>query len=110
MFAALGQLLPSAASQEDGSPDLHKEGVLESLAKEAGLTPLAAGYLEVVEEYPDLETLLRGYLAHGSIVKAVRSSGEQPVRDALADGVQTLMTASGGVRIEDEYRYLIATI
>lgn len=43
------------------------------------------------------------------IIKAVRSAGEQPVRDALAAGVRALMTTSGGVRIEDEYRYLIAT-
>ena len=34
---------------------------------------------------------------------------EKPVRDALAEGVRPLMTASGGVRFEDEYRYLIAT-
>ena len=109
MFAALGQLLPSESGEDEGGPALNEEGVLESLAKEAGLVPREAGYLEVVEEYPDLETLLRGYLAHGSIVRAVRSSGEQRVRDALTDGVRGLVTASGGVRIEDEYRYLVAT-
>jgi ubiquinone/menaquinone biosynthesis C-methylase UbiE len=109
MFAALGQLLPGESGESDGGPALYEEGVLESLAQKAGLVPREAGYLEVVEEYPDLETLLRGYLAHGSIVKAVRSAGEQPVRDALADGVRALMTTSGGVRIEDEYRFLIAT-
>jgi SAM-dependent methyltransferase len=109
MFAALGQLLPSESGEDEGSPILHEEGVLESLATEAGLVPREAGYLEVVEEYPDLETLLRGYLAHGSIVRAVRSSDEQRVRDALTDGVRGLITATGGVRIEDEYRYLTAT-
>jgi SAM-dependent methyltransferase len=109
MFAALGQLLPGESGESDGGPALYEEGMLESLAQEAGLVPREAGYLEVVEEYPDLETLLRGYLAHGSIVKAVRSAGEQPVRDALADGVRPLMTTSGGVRIQDEYRFLIAT-
>jgi ubiquinone/menaquinone biosynthesis C-methylase UbiE len=109
MFAALGQLLPSGSDEQDGDPVLHREGVLESLAEEAGLLPREAGYLEIAEEYPDVETLLRGYLAHGSIVKAMRSSGEQPVRDALSTGVRELMTVGGGVRIEDEYRYLIAT-
>jgi SAM-dependent methyltransferase len=109
MFAALGQLLPSESGEEGGGPILHEEGVLEALATEAGLVPREAGYLEVVEEYPDLETLLRGYLAHGSIVRAVRSSDEQRVRDALTDGVSGLITATGGVRIEDEYRYLIAS-
>jgi ubiquinone/menaquinone biosynthesis C-methylase UbiE len=109
MFAALGQLLPSESDEEEGGPVLHEEGVLELLAKEAGLVPREAGYLKVVEEYPDLETLLRGYLAHGSIVRAIRGSDERRVRDALTDGVRALVAASGGVRIEDEYRYFIAT-
>jgi hypothetical protein len=61
----------------------------------------------VVEEYPDLETLLRGYLAHGSIVTLVRSaaSGRYAARSARECGRSQ---ASGGVRIRDEYRYLIA--
>lgn len=58
--------------------------MVESLAKEAGLTPREAGYLEVVEEYPDVEKLLRGYLAHGSIVKAVRYAGE-PIHARRSD-------------------------
>jgi SAM-dependent methyltransferase len=109
MFAALGQVLPSEAGEDDGGPALNEQGVLESLAKEAGLGPQEAGYLTVVEEYPDLETLLRGYLAHGSIVKATRSAGESRVREALSEGVRSLITATGGVRFEDEYRYLIAS-
>ena len=108
MFAALGQVLPSESGEEEGGPALHEEAVLESLAKKAGLVPREAGYLVVVEEYPDLETLLRGYLAHGSVVRTTRSSDEPRVRAALSDGVRPLITARGGVRIEDEYRYLIA--
>ena len=109
MFAALGQLPPSESGEQAGGPILHEDGVLESLASEAGLVPREAGYVEVVEEYPDLETLLRGYLAHGSVVRAVRSSDEPQVREALSEGARALITATGGVRIEDEYRYLIAT-
>jgi SAM-dependent methyltransferase len=109
MFAALGQVLPSESGEHEAGPALHEQGALESLAKEAGLAPQDAGYLDVVEEYPDLETLLCGYLAHGSVVRAVRSSGEPRVREALREGARSLITASGGVRIEDEYRYLIAS-
>jgi SAM-dependent methyltransferase len=109
MFAALGQLLPGEPGDSGGAPALSEEGVLESIAQEAGLVPREAGYLRVVEDYPDLDTLRRGYLAHGSIVKAARTAGDQRVRDALADGVRALVTTSGRVRIEDEYRYLIAT-
>jgi SAM-dependent methyltransferase len=108
MFAALGQVLPSESGEHEGGPALHEPGMLESLAAQAGLAPQVAGYLDIVEEYPDLQTLLRGYLAHGSVVRAVRSSDEPRVRQTLGGGVRSLITASGGVRIEDEYRYLIA--
>jgi hypothetical protein len=65
------------------------------LASEAGLTPKEAGYVELAEEYPDLDTFLRGYLAAGPIVSAIRTLGEEPVRDALTKRVRPLMTASG---------------
>lgn len=106
IFGSVGQLLPAQSGDE--GPALHAEGTLEALAAKAGLTPVEAGYVELAEEYPDLETFLRGYLATGPLVRAIRALGEQPVRDALADGVRPLTTATGGVRFEDEYRYLIA--
>jgi ubiquinone/menaquinone biosynthesis C-methylase UbiE len=109
IFGSVGQLLPARSEADDSGPALHEAGTLESLAVEAGLTPTEAGYLELAEEYPDLDTFLRGYLAAGPIVRAIRTLGEQPVRDALTEGVRPLMTASGGVRFEDEYRYLITT-
>jgi hypothetical protein len=102
-------VLPSESGEDDGSPALHEEGVLESLATEAGLIPREAGYIEVAEEYPDLETLLRGYVSAGPIVRAVRSSGEPAVRDALTGALAPLRMSNGAYRIEDELRYLIAT-
>jgi hypothetical protein len=105
----VGQLLPAQSEANAGGPALHQEGTLETLASQAGLTPKEAGYVELAEEYPDLDTFLRGYLAAGPIVSAIRAHGEQPVRDALTEGVRPLMTAGGGVRFEDEYRYLIAS-
>jgi ubiquinone/menaquinone biosynthesis C-methylase UbiE len=108
VFGSVGQLLPAQAGPGEGGPALHEAGI-EKLASEAGLTPKEAGYVELAEEYPDLDTFLRGYMAAGPIVSAIRTLGEEPVRDALTEGVRPLMTASGGVRFEDEYRYLIAT-
>lgn len=100
---------PRSAAIRQKRPALHEEGVLEALATEAGLAPREAGYLEVAEQYPDLETLLRGYLAAGPIVRAVRGSGERAVREALTGALAPLRMSSGGYRIEDELRYLIAT-
>gem|GEM_PF-110591 len=109
VFGSVGQLLPAQAGAGESGPALHEVGTLETLASEAGLTPKESGYVELAEEYPNLDTFLRGYLAAGPIVSAIRTLGEEPVRDALTVGVRPLMTATGGVRFEDEYRYLIAT-
>jgi SAM-dependent methyltransferase len=109
VFGSVGQLLPAQPGADDEGPALHEEGALERLAGEAGLTPREADYMELTEEYADLATFLRGYMGAGPIVRAGRSLGDDAVRDALAEGVRPLITAEGGVRIEDELRYLIAT-
>ncbi|HXZ18248.1 MAG TPA: hypothetical protein VEF89_20100 [Solirubrobacteraceae bacterium] len=55
-----------------------------------------------------MDTFLRGYLPARPIVAARRSLSDEAVREARAERVQAPITASGGVRIEHEPRYLIA--
>ena len=55
--------------EDPGSP-LYAEGTLEAIAQEAGLVPHKAGYLEITETYPDLATMLRGYMAAPPFVRA----------------------------------------
>jgi SAM-dependent methyltransferase len=109
VFELLGGLMPQHAVEQEEGPALHGEGVLESFAAEAGLTPVDAGYLEVAEEQPDIETLLRGWLAIGPLVQLTRILGAQVVRETLTEALAPLRLSGGGYRIEDEYRYLIAT-
>lgn len=109
LFASLGQLMGSPKGSTAAGPSLHEEGVLEALASEAGLTPQAAGYLEFTEEYPDLETMLRGYMAAPPFVRAARTAGPQAVRDALAEALRPLETPEGTHRLADEVRFLVAT-
>lgn len=110
VFAALRQFMPApaAGAAVDDGPGLHVEGVLESRAAEAGLSPHEAGYLQFTEEYPDLETMLRGYMAAPPFVRAARAAGEAAVRAALADAVRPLAASSGRYLLQDEVRYLIA--
>ena len=72
------------------------------------MTPKEAGYVEVTEDYPDLETMLRGYMAAAPFVRAGRAAGEQAVRDALTEALRPLRTSTGRYRLTDELRYLIA--
>ncbi len=61
------------------------------------------------EEYPNLETMARGYLAAAPFVRAIRAAGEEAVREALTEALRPLETSTGRYRLEDEVRYLIAT-
>jgi ubiquinone/menaquinone biosynthesis C-methylase UbiE len=111
VFGSLSRFAPSqsSTSEEQAGPALYEEGVLDALAAEAGLTPKEAAYITIREEYPDLETMLRGYLAAAPFRRAARAAGEEAVRDALAEALRPLETSSGRCGLEDELRYLIAT-
>lgn len=110
VFASLKQFMPSRPPSEDEpKPAIGDEGVLEELATEAHLTPQEAGYIGFAEVYPDLTTMLRGYMAAPPFVRAARMAGEDAVREALTAAVQPLETPTGGFRLEDEVRYLIAS-
>lgn len=123
VFAALRELMSPPASEPEPepandsdeapaegevTPALHEEGGLESVAKQAGLTPQEGGYFEIVEEYPDLETMLRGYLAAAPMRRAARMAGEERVRETLSEALRPLVGSSGRPRLRDELRYLIA--
>lgn len=110
VFSSLRQLMPSGPAGEEVRPGLHEEGTLETRATDAGLIPREAGYLEFFEEYPDLETMARGYMAAPPFVRAAREAGEAAVRESLVQALGPLQTSSGRYRLRDEIRYLIAHV
>ena len=116
VFGALGDLFPTPAAErsdpdegDDQSRPLHEEGALEALATGAGLTPGEAGYLEFAEQYPNLETLLRGLLAAPPWRRAARALGEDAVREAVTARLAPFEDSTGRYRLEEEVRYLVAT-
>jgi SAM-dependent methyltransferase len=108
LFASLRRFMPPNPGGAGTGPAVHEEGTLETWATDAGLTPTEAGYLGIAEEYPDLETMVRGYLAAPPFVRAARAAGDAAVRGALVDALAPIVASSGRYRIEEEVRYLIA--
>ncbi|HEV2786551.1 MAG TPA: methyltransferase domain-containing protein [Solirubrobacteraceae bacterium] len=108
IFRALGRFSSPPASNGDDGPALHEEGALDDLAARAGLRPVEAGYVEFVEEYPDLETMLRGMLAAPPFVRAAQTAGRDAVRAAVAEAAEWVRGADGRYRVLEEERYLIA--
>jgi SAM-dependent methyltransferase len=109
VFRSLRQFTPAPSTPARAGPALHEEGVLETRAANAGLTPKEAGYLAFTEDYPDLETMVRGYLAAAPFARAIRAAGEDAVRAALEEALRPLEAPTGRYRLNEEVRYLIAT-
>jgi hypothetical protein len=60
-------------------------------------------------EYPDLETALRGLLSAGPVAKAIQTSGDIRVREAVTTVLGQFKLSSGGFRLENTFRFLIST-
>ena len=111
MLQAVASLSPPPASGDGPRSKfgLHEPGVLEEMATAAGLVPQTAGNLVSVLEFEDDETLARQLMSPGSVVVAAGAAGEQPVRDAIVASLAPYRTPAGGYRVENEWRYLIAS-
>jgi SAM-dependent methyltransferase len=106
-LGALAALLPQPAPGAPSPFALSEPGALEQLAREAGFTPAESTVTDCTWRYADLETALRGLLSAGPAVRAVRHSGEEPVRRAVTAAIAPFRTAQGGYQIENSFRCLL---
>ncbi|MDQ4082507.1 MAG: class I SAM-dependent methyltransferase [Actinomycetota bacterium] len=104
-LAALEPLLPPLPSEVN--PFARREE-LESLAHGADLEVRRVFDLDWTWEYPDLETLLRGWLSVGLSALAIQATSEKAVRDALASAAAPFRLSDGGYRLENICRCLVA--
>ena len=104
-LAALEPLLPPLPTEVN--PFARPEE-LESLAHGAGLEVRRVLDVGWTWEYPDLETLLRGWLSVGLSTLAIQVTSEAAVRDALARAAAPFRVSGGGYRLENLCRCLVA--
>ena len=116
LFASMRRLVEDEAATSDESepkaprpPALHEEEVILGIARQAGLRPSELAYFQFVEEYRDVESMVRGMLAAPPGRAARRATSEDEVRDALGEAVRPRVSSTGTVRLREEVRYLIAT-
>lgn len=105
---ALGSLMPPPPPGAPGPFALSDETNLKTLASAAGLTPGAVVDVSCPWVYPDLETALRGMLSAGPAERAIRASSFERAREAIATAIEPYRTASGGYRLDNAFRYLVA--
>ena len=109
MKQAIAPLVPPPDPDAPAPPALWEPGVLESIADQAGLKPRSAYDVSWAFEFPDEDELARAMLAPGLIVELIEAVGEQPVRDAIVEGLEPYRTPSGGYRLTNEWHTLIAS-
>jgi len=105
---ALGALMPPPPPGAPGPFALSDETKLKALASEAGLTPIAVVDVECPWTYPSLDIALRGMLSAGPAERAIRNSGMEHARDAVAKAIAPYRKPSGEYRLNNKFRYLIA--
>jgi len=109
VFKAVRDLLPSPPS--GGGPfALSVSGALESLIKQAGLKVVGVGEVDCPFEYPDLETHWRAKRSGGPLQAAIRAVGEERLRASVEQAVEPYRTSTGGVRMENRFLYVTATV
>jgi SAM-dependent methyltransferase len=109
MKAVVRPFLPPRPPDAPPEPELWRPGVLEAIATAAGLTPVSAFDTTWAYEYDDEDAMVRGMMAPAGIALLVGPSREAQVRSAIVDALARHRTPSGGYRLENEYRYLIAS-
>lgn len=105
---ALGALMPPSPPGAPGPFALSDESKLKALASEAGLTPITVVDVECPWTYPSLDIALRGMLSAGPAERAIRNSGMERARDAVANAIAPYRKPSGEYHLNNKFRYLIA--
>ena len=85
----------------DAPPEYSAPGVLERLAREAGLEPDERFETRHAFEYPDDETLGRAMMAPAGIATLVGPEREDEVRAAIVEGLAPFRTPEGDYRLEN---------
>jgi SAM-dependent methyltransferase len=109
VLAAIGGLLPPPPPGAGGPFALSQPGALEDLVESSGLTPKDSDEVPTPYEYPDVETAVRAQMSSGPAVRAAQHASEHAVSEALYQVMTRYRKPDGSVRLDNVFRYLIAT-
>jgi SAM-dependent methyltransferase len=108
MKQAAAPFRPAPPPGAPPAPRLWEPGVLETIATEAGLTPLYAFDLAYPITYADDEALGRCMVSAGGLAVAAGPAGEEALRAAIVEALRPYRTANGAYRLTNEWHYLVA--
>ncbi len=91
-----------------GQSDTGRPGVAEAMVASAGLRVLERGAVPVTNEFPDLDTFIRGAVAAGPSFPAIEQIGEERFREALRAAYADASQPGLGLRITSEFGWITA--
>jgi SAM-dependent methyltransferase len=108
MKHAAAPFLPPRPSDAPAPPALWKPGVLEGMARAAGLQPGDAFDLTWSFAYADEDALVRGLTSAGGIAALVPPEQHTALGAAIREALTPYRTPDGTYRLANEWHYLIA--
>ena len=97
---------PSHGESNMEHGDTGREGVIEAMLTGAGFTLTERGAVEVVNEWPDIDTAVRALAAAGPSIPAIATIGYDAFSDALREVIAPFDSDGVGIRISSELGWI----
>ena len=107
-LSAIGALLPPPPPGAPGPFTLSEGQLLEKTLEKAGFTVLQSTDVESVWDYPDVPTLLRGFLASGPATRVIAEVGYDKVAEAVKATLAPFTRPDGHIVYNNKFRVVIA--
>ena len=101
--------MPPPNISSDRKP-LYTDGVLEGLAREAGLIPVSESEIDCVWNFKDKNDALRTMLSAGLISLVIQKIGEQKVREIAGTVIENFKQPDGSYQIKNTFKCLVSTV
>jgi hypothetical protein len=98
----------SHASPSIEQGDTGRPGVVEEMLESMGFRLLQRGSVEVVSEWPDVQTAVRALAAAGPSIPAIEAIGYDAFCDSLSEVLAPLCDDVIGMRISSEFGWVTA--
>ena len=109
VFAEIGPLLPPPPPDAEGPFALSAPGKLGALVAAVGLTPVNGAVVAAPFTFRDLASAIRIQMSAGPLQRCVQVAGDEATRQALTHAFAHARKDDGSYRLENEFRYLIAS-
>src|SRR5262249_5017319 len=98
---ALSSLLPAPPTGAPAPLAVSDPAALAAFASEARRQPADSAEVNVIWQYANLQTALRGLLSAGPAVRAIDAAGEPAARAAVTGAIAPFQTSTGAYRLEN---------